>query len=148
LQFLQRSRLTTRKGIWLDSYHPGRYVLLFSNGKAYADLPEYCRDDFEKVAGAIPDLRPAAVTTSVPSRHSRGSGYKRAGRLLGKILVKVAILVATNLIAGNNGGRQTFSSSGTFGGGGQTFVSPPAGGGLDTSGFWDPINSAASDPIQ
>lgn len=126
-------------GIWFDAYRPGKYVLLLTNGKVYSDLPEYCQADYKKVADSIPDLRPAPVRTNPrPRARAAISTSQSAGRLLGKALTKCAIIVAENLIKDNSGSSY---SQPVYGGSGD-------GGTIDMSGFWNPIDSAASDPIQ
>jgi hypothetical protein len=116
------------------------------DGRCYGDVPEYCKADIDKVGDSIPDMRPAIAPARPRASAPRA---KSSGSLLGNIFAKVAIGVATNLIAGNTGGGYT---GGGNTGSGQTFVSYDTsgggGGGFDTSSFWAPISSAASDPIQ
>lgn len=122
------------QGIVLSAHRPGLYAIVFSNGDSYAHIPESWHADFEKFAA---DFRQMCQRPSV-SHAPAGRSHSTAG-LLGKAIVKGIIGGLVNANNNNNGG------------GGQYFASPgvnTGAGSFDMSSFWQPIQSAASDPIQ
>lgn len=108
-------------------------MTVFLGGGCAGSVPTSCFDKYEQFAA---DWKQSE--TRRPSAPRKNSSSVSIGRSLIKGLGLVSTLL--NAADGNNGG-------GGGGGGGQNFVTNNNFG-TDSSAFWSPIQSAASDPIQ
>ena len=109
-------------------------MTIFLDGGCAGGVPTNCFDKYEQFAADWKQSR-----TRRPSAPRNQSSSVSIGRSLIKGLGLVNTLL--NAANGNNGG------GGGGGGGGQNFVTNNNSG-ADSSNFWSPIQSAASDPIQ
>jgi hypothetical protein len=123
----------------LDQYSLA-FVLMSTQNEIWARVPEgRARDSASKIVDSMPQpqqpqqqqQRPA---TSAVRQHSNG---------LGSLLLKAAVGTAVKVGVSALTGQQVYNNSG--GGGNVDFSSYSQSFG---DGFWDPIQQAASDPIQ
>ncbi len=103
------------------------------NGGCAGSVPTSCFDKYEQFAADWKQSR--LRRPSAPRNHSSSAS-------VGRSLIKGLKLVNSLLNAANGN-----NIGGGGGGGGQAFVTNNNFG-TDSSAFWPPIQSAASDPIQ
>ena len=111
-------------------------MTVFLGGGCAGSVPTSCFDKYQQFAADWKQSQ--ARRPSAQRNHSSSVS-------IGRSLVKGLGLVNTLLNAAN--GNYNGGGGGGGGSGGQTFV-PNNNPGMDSSTFWSPIQSAASDPVQ